>query len=240
MDVPVYNMQGDEVGSMPIDEAVLGGKVNPQLIKQAYVLYHANLRQGSARTRGRGEIKGSTRKIYKQKGTGRARHGNRKAPQFRSGGHAHEKSRGREGFRQAMPKKMRRKANLNALLAKLVDGELKIIDKIQQDAPSTKGMVAMLQALGIDRTVLLALPEGSIDCRLSARNIDDVTLCRSDQLTAWNLLNHRYVIVERAELEAYLAGPHTQTGKDAKIEPRGRQQDGDAGSSVDGRDGGAA
>ena len=223
MDVPVYNMKGESVGSMSIDEAMLGGSLNPQLIKQAYVCYHANQRQGSARTKGRGEVNGSTRKIYKQKGTGRARHGNKKAPQFRGGGHAREKRRTREDYRQTMPKKMRRKANLNALLAKFVDNEVKIVDSISFDSPSTKGMKGMLNALGIDRKVLLALPEGSVDARLSARNIDDVTMCRSDQLTAWNLLNSRYVIIEKAELEAYLAGPQTQTGKDAKLEPRGRK-----------------
>lgn len=223
MDVPVYNMNGESVGSMSIDEATLGGSLNPQLIKQAYVCYHANQRQGSARTKGRGEVNGSTRKIYKQKGTGRARHGNKKAPQFRKGGHAHEKRRTREDFRQTMPKKMRRKANLNALLAKLVDNEVKIVDSISFDSPSTKGMAGLLKALGIDRRVLVALPEGATNARLSARNIDDITLCRSDQLTAWNLLNSRYVIIEKAELEAFLAGPHTQTGKDAKVEPRGRQ-----------------
>lgn len=223
MDVPVYNMKGDSVGSMSIDEAMLGGSLNPQLIKQAYVCYHANQRQGSARTKGRGEVAGSTRKIYKQKGTGRARHGNKKAPQFRKGGHAHEKRRTREDFRQTMPKKMRRKANLNALLAKLVDNEVKIVDSISFNNPSTKGMAGLLKALGIDRRVLLALPEGAENARLSARNIDDVTMCRSDQLTAWNMLNSRYLIIEKAELEAFLAGPHTQTGKDAKLEPRGRR-----------------
>lgn len=223
MDVPVYNMQGDSVGSMSIDEAILGGSLNPQLIKQAYVCYHANTRQGSARTKGRGEVHGSTRKIYKQKGTGRARHGNKKAPQFRKGGHAHEKRRVREDYHLSMPKKMRRKANLNALLAKLIDNEVKIVDSLSFDSPSTKAMAGLLGALGINRTVLLALPEGATNARLSARNIDDVNLCRSDQLTAWNLLNSRFVIIEKAELEAFLAGPHTQVGKDAKLEPRGRQ-----------------
>ena len=223
MDVPVYNMKGDSVGSMSIDEAILGGSLNPQLIKQAYVCYHANQRQGSARTKGRGEINGSTRKIYKQKGTGRARHGNNKAPQFRKGGHAHEKRRTRVDYHMSMPKKMRRKANLNALLAKLIDNEVKIVDSISFDKPSTKGMASLLGALGINRTVLLALPEGAVDARLSARNIDDASTCRSDQLTAWNMLNNRFVIIEKAELEAFLAGPHTQTGKDAKTEPRGRQ-----------------
>ena len=121
MDVTVYNMQGAEVGTLKINEADLGGVVKPALIKQAYVRYHANLRQGSARTRSRHAVEGSTRKIYKQKGTGRARHGDKQAPIFRGGGHTFAKTRGREAFRQDMPKKMRRLANRNALLAKLVD-----------------------------------------------------------------------------------------------------------------------
>ena len=108
MEVPVYNMQGKEVGAMPIDEIALGETVNPQLIKQAYVRYHANRRQGSARSKSRGQIQGSTRKIYKQKGTGRARHGDKKPPQFRGGGHYKARRQTREDFRQDMPKKMRR------------------------------------------------------------------------------------------------------------------------------------
>src|SRR5690606_29910919 len=114
MDVPVYNMQGEQVGTMPIDEASLGGEVNPALIKQAVVMYHANLRQGSSKTKTRSEVEGSGKKIYKQKGTGRARHGDKYAPQFRGGGHAKAKNARREHFRQDMPKKMRRKANRNA------------------------------------------------------------------------------------------------------------------------------
>ncbi len=120
MDVPVYNMKGAQVGTFVIDEKSLGGEISPALIKQAYVRYHANTRQGSARTKNREAVEGATRKIYKQKGTGRARHGDKKVPQFKGGGHAHSKKRTREDYRLDMPKKMRRKANLNALLAKLV------------------------------------------------------------------------------------------------------------------------
>ncbi|MEZ6244118.1 MAG: 50S ribosomal protein L4 [Phycisphaerales bacterium] len=224
MDVPVYNMKGKEVGTISIDEIALGEKVNPSLIKQAYVRYHANKRQGSARTLNRGEVEGSTRKIYKQKGTGRARHGDKKPPQFRGGGHYKTKRQTREDFRLDMPKKMRRKANRNALLAKLQDNEVKVVDSIAFDSPKTKTFVEFLGALGIDQTALVALsPDGdkSANARLSVRNVEGVSTCRADQLNCFEMLNHRYLVIGKAELEAWLAGPSSQTGKDAKLAPMG-------------------
>ncbi len=225
MDVAVYNMQGQEVAKLKIDEGALGGKVNPALIKQAYVAYHANLRQGSSRTRNRHEVEGSTRKIYKQKGTGNARHGDRKANLFRGGGHGHSKKREREDFRLDMPKKMRRKANRNALLAKLVDNEVRVIDAITVKTPKTKAFESFLKAVKVDRSALVALspdPKAAAGARLAARNLDDVTLCRADQLTCFELLNHRYLVIGRGDLESWLKGPWSQVGKDAKIAPMGR------------------
>src|SRR3954464_10253908 len=153
MNVPVYNMQGNEVAKFSIDESTLGGEINASLIKQAYVRYHANLRQGSARTKNRTQVEGSTRKINKQKGTGNARHGDRKANLFKGGGHGHSKKRTREDYRLDMPKKMRRKANRNALLSKLVDNEVRIIDSIAFSEPRTKAFQEFLLGLKIDRTV---------------------------------------------------------------------------------------
>ena len=101
MDVAVYNSTGKKVGEMSIDEKALGGSINPPLIKQAYVMYHANLRQGSARSLNRGEVQGSSKKIYKQKGTGRARHGDKRPPQFRGGGHWKSSRRSRERGRSS-------------------------------------------------------------------------------------------------------------------------------------------
>lgn len=225
MDVPVYNMSGSEVGKLTIDEKSLGGEVNASLIKQAYVRYHANTRQGSSRTKNRRLVEGSTRKIYKQKGTGNARHGDRKANLFKGGGHGHSKTRTREDYRLDMPKKMKRKANRNALLAKLVDNEVRIIDHLEMTTPKTKDFTAFLEALKIDRTALVALPnEGdkAANARLSARNVDNVTLCRADQLTCFEMLNHRFLVIGKAELEAWLNGPSSQTGKDAKLNPMGR------------------
>jgi len=225
MDVPVYNMQGKETGSVSIDEAALGGVVNPALIKQAYVRYHANLRQGSARNKGRGDLTKTGKKWYKQKGTGRARHGDRKVPIMVGGGVTFAKRKKREDYRLDMPKKMRRKANRNALLAKLVDGEVKVIDSLQLDAPKTRAFIDLMASLGLDRGTLLALSgdaEKSRNARLSARNVDDITLCRADQLTAFEMLNHRYLVIGKDELEAWLAGPSSQTTKEAKVNPMGR------------------
>jgi len=227
MDVPVYNMQGESVGTMSIDEASLGGEVNPSLIKQAYVRYHANRRQGSSRTKSRSQIKGSTRKIYKQKGTGRARHGNKKANLFKGGGCAHSKTRTHADYRQEMPRKMRRKANRNALLSKVIDGEIRVMDSLAFGEPRTKAFEAMLSALKIDRRALVALsadPQSSRNARLSGRNCSDATLIRSCELTCFEMLNHRYLVIERGELEAWLSGVSSQTDKRARHEAMGRRE----------------
>lgn len=224
MDVAVYNMQGERVGVMPIDEASLGEFVNPALIKQAYVHYHANLRQGSSRTKNRSLVARTSKKLYKQKGTGNARHGDKTAPLFKGGAHAHSKKRTREDYRLDMPTKMKRKANRNALLAKLIDNEVKIVDGLAMATPKTSAFVEFLGKLSVDRTALVALPsdpERSKNTRLSARNVESVTLTPAQQLTAFDLLNHRYLVIDKAELEAWLTGPSSQTGKDAKVAPKG-------------------
>lgn len=221
MVVPVLNKQGAQVGTVSIDEQSLGGEVKPALIKQAYVMYHANRRQGSSRTRNRREVEGSTKKLYKQKGTGNARHGDRKVNLMKGGGHAHSKKRVREDYRLEMPKKMRRKANRNALLAKLVDNEVRIIDDLAFKAAKTKDVVTFLEAIKVDKTALLAVPTEAGQTRLAAQNIETVTLTRPDQLTAFEMLNHRFLIIGKADLEAWLKGPSSQTDKSAKVTPMG-------------------
>jgi large subunit ribosomal protein L4 len=221
MVVPVLNKQGAQVGTFSIDEASLGGEVRPALIKQAYVRYHANLRQGSARTKNRREVEGSTKKLYKQKGTGNARHGDRKVNLMKGGGHAHSKKRTREDYRLDMPKKMRRKANRNALLAKLVDSEVRIIDDLSFTEPKTGAFAEFLSAIKVDKSALVAVADENQNARRAARNLDEVTLARPDQLTCWNLLNHRFLVIGKKDLEAWLKGPSSQIGKDAKVNPLG-------------------
>ncbi len=237
MDVPVYNMQGAEVGTMSIDEAALSASyrddgLNPELIKQAYVMYHANRRQGSARTKGRSEIAGSTKKMYKQKGTGRARHSTNKVSQFKGGGRAFAKKQQREDYHLDMPRKMRRKANRNALLSKILGSEqfgseIRVIDDLKMDQPKTKDFVSFIDSLNLDRSALVVLSsegEKSDAIRMSARNVGDVELCPIEQMTCFEMLNHRYLVIGKSELEAWLTGPSSQTSKSARLDPMGRQE----------------
>lgn len=215
MDVPVYTMSGESAGTVAIDEIALGESINADLLKQAFVMYHANKRQGSARTRNRALGSRTGKKWYKQKGTGNARHGDKNAPIFAGGGHAHNKTRTREDYRKSMPKKMRRKANRNALLAKLVDQEVKVVDGLAFDKPRTKDFANFLKAVGIDASALVAVgKDGTNDnTRRSARNVENVTLCSVDQLNTYDMLNNRYLVIDKSELEAWLAGPSSQTTK---------------------------
>jgi large subunit ribosomal protein L4 len=214
IELPIYNKQGKKVDTLAVDEAQLGSEVRPVLLKQAYVMFHANRRQGSARTRSRGMVAGSTRKLYRQKGTGNARMGARRTVIRKGGGVAFAKDKPREAYRQTMPKRQRRLANRNALLAKLVDNEVKCVDSLSFDAPRTGEFRAMLDALGVDRTCLVALDPANRNAALSARNLDDVDTLRIAQLNAFELLNHRYLVVDRASLEAFLDGSAWSNGAD--------------------------
>ncbi|MCC6681041.1 MAG: 50S ribosomal protein L4 [Phycisphaeraceae bacterium] len=200
--IPVHNLSGQQVASIDVDEQLLGGEVRPALLKQAYVRYHANRRQGSAATRNRGRVEGSTKKLYRQKGTGNARRGPIRTNIMRGGGVAFAKLP--RSFRQDMPIRMRRLANRNALLAKAVDGEIKIIDKLTFDKPSTKQFASLLTALKIDRSCLIALADTRDSTARSARNLDNVSLTQIDRLNAFDLLNHRYVLADQAAFEGYL------------------------------------
>ena len=154
IELPILNSEGKQVDVLKIDEAVLGGEIRHALLKQAYVVTHGNQRQGSARTKSRGSVEGSTRKLYKQKGTGNARVGASRVPNRKGGGVTFAKTRTREDFRTDLTKKMRRLANRNALLAKLVDNEVKCIDTLSYGEPSTKNFAGLLKKVGVDRTCL--------------------------------------------------------------------------------------
>jgi large subunit ribosomal protein L4 len=220
MEIPVLNMDGRSVGTMTVDEQSLGGEVNPALLKQAFVMYHANTRQGSARTKSRGLVEGSTRKLYKQKGTGNARMGPARTPNRKGGGRAHAKRRTREDYHLDMPRKMKRKANRNALLAKLIDNEVKVLESFEMTEPKTRGVVDMLGKLGVNRSCLVAVQPENTNVRLAARNVEDVTVCNAQQLTCWEMLNHRFMVISKSDLEAWLAGPSSHTDRTGSRTPK--------------------
>ncbi len=201
--IPIYDLAGKQTGALDVDEALLGGEIRPALLKQAYVRSHANRRQGSAASRTRAQVHGSGKKMYKQKGTGNARAGDKRSNIRRGGGHAFAKAP--RSFRQGMPDKMRQLANRNALLAKAVDQEIKLIDGLSFDKPSTKQFNTLLSALEINRTCLVAMKDTRDPAGVSARNIDDVDLTRVDQLNVFDVLNHRFLIADKGAFETYLA-----------------------------------
>ncbi|MSR44957.1 MAG: 50S ribosomal protein L4 [Phycisphaerales bacterium] len=204
IDLPIYSHDGKKVDSIQIDPAMLGGEVRCALLKQAYVAVHLNQRQGSARTKSRGAVHGSTRKLYKQKGTGNARAGASRTPIRKGGGVAFAKTRTREDLRSSLPKKMRRLANRNALLAKLVDGEVKCFEHLNFATPKTETFAALLGVVGIDRTCLIVLDAANDGARQSAGNLPYSSTIRVDQLNVFAVLNHRYMVIDRATLTAFI------------------------------------
>ena len=204
IDIPVYSVDGNEVDKVQVDPALLGGAVRPALLKQAFVAGHANRHQGTAANRGRGAKEGSGRKLFRQMGTGRARRGSIRTHILRGGGVAFAKQP--KSWRQAMPNKMRRLANRTAVLSKIADGELKVVDRFEFDPPSTKRFAAVLNALAIDRSCLFAVDPDQDNTILSARNIPDCELIRPDQLNTYDLLTHRFVLIDQPTLQRYLDG----------------------------------
>src|SRR3954470_15042897 len=136
IEVPVFNQSGEKVSTIKVDEAKLGGEVRKELLKQALVMYHANQRQGTVRTLARGEVEGSTRKIFRQKGTGNARQGTIRQPVRKGGGHAKQKRP--KDWRQSMPKQARRLARNSAILSKIQSNDIRVLDKIDLAEPKTK------------------------------------------------------------------------------------------------------
>lgn len=204
IEIPVYNQAGDKVSSIQVDEAKLGGpEINASLLKQALVMYHANQRQGTVRTQARGEVAGSTRKLYKQKGTGNARTGGIRNPIKVGGGHAKQKRP--KDWRQTMPKKARQLARNQALLSKIQSNDIAVLDAIKLDAPKTKTVAGLFKKLGIDRSVLVAIDGKNPTLEKSARNIDRTTLTTVSQLNVWDILRNRKLVITKAGLESILA-----------------------------------
>src|ERR1041384_3603927 len=145
IEVPVWNIEGKQVGTFSVDEALLGSEVRPALLKQAIVRHHANQRQGTVATKDRGEVEGSTKKLYAQKHTGNARRGNIRTNVMKGGGMAFGKRP--RNFRQDMPLKQRRLARNNAILSKILSGNLKLTESLTFAGPKTKEVVRVLKAL---------------------------------------------------------------------------------------------
>lgn len=207
MKVSVLNMAGEEVGNVDLPAAIFEAKINRDLMHQALVRQLANARLGTHKTKGRSEVNRTTAKAYRQKGTGRARHGSRRAPIFVGGGVAHG-PRPRK-YTKDMPRKMRRAALRSALSVKAGNGDLVLLDEIHMDAPKTKEVVAMLSRVAGSESALVLLPERHENFEKSARNLPDVKTLRANYLNIRDLLGYNKIIMPLAALAVitnFLAG----------------------------------
>ncbi len=211
--VPVFNMQGERTGELEIDPAVLGGRVRPRLIKQAIVAFLDHQRQQSSRTKGRADVQGSTRKIYRQKGTGNARAGNLRTGLRRGGGRTFAK-RGPRSVK-GLPKKMRRLARDSAILAKIQAEDVLVVEDFECSQPKTKVLSGMLSALGVDKGCLVALHERSRDVYLSGRNIPRTDIRLVEELTAYEVLRRRKLLLTKPAFERLRGDSDSQPAADA-------------------------
>jgi large subunit ribosomal protein L4 len=199
MKVPVMNMAGEEVNSVELPETIFAAKVNNGLMHQALVRQMANARLGTHKAQERGEVTKSTRKIYRQKGTGNARHGSRRAPIFVGGGVAHGPKPRK--YTKKMPRKMRRAALRSALSVKASNGDILLLDDISMDMPKTKEMVALMDRLGADGSALLLLAERNENVELSARNLTAVKALRAGYINIRDLLGYQKLVMPLAALD---------------------------------------
>jgi large subunit ribosomal protein L4 len=188
----VYNREGKEVDSLQVDEALFGSSVRYALLKQALVMYHANKRVGTAATKSRGMVEGSTRKLYRQKGTGNARAGTVRTNIRKGGGVAFAKQA--RDFGQDMPVKQRRLAKNSAILAKLLSNNVVVIDELKLDKPRTRDFVNILNNLKIDRSCIVAVPEYDDVLYKSLRNVPKVDMLAVADLNAWDICNRQKLL----------------------------------------------
>lgn len=196
IELPVYNQQGQKVETVNVDESLFGSIVRRRLLQQAIVMYQANRRQGTATTKSRGMVDGSTRKIYRQKGTGRARMGNLRTCLRRGGGVAFAKVP--RDFSKKMPKKAKRLAKNSALLAKMLDQQLVLVDQLSIDQPKTKAVVNMLSALKVASSCLIGLEDYDKNIQLSVRNIPRTEVMAVEDFNALDILTHKMVVVTKS------------------------------------------
>jgi len=214
MNLAVYDMTGKQVGSYEVDPAELAPRVSKQLLHDAVVMYEANQRQGTQKTKTRGEVAGSTRKLYRQKGTGNARAGASRSGTRRGGGHIFAKRPRDFGWR--MPRKALQAATRMALASRIAHEEVKLLDTLPAEAsagagPRTAVVARMLAALGLDETTVLVAPErhDAVFWK-SARNIAGVSVKPVGDLNAWAILRPRAILMTTAAIDAFRAAARTE------------------------------
>ena len=206
MKVKVYNQKGEEVGTTVLPKEVFEREINPDLIHQVAVCMMANQRHPWAHTKDRGEVSGGGRKPWRQKGTGRARHGSIRSPIWVGGGVAHG-PRKEKKYKKRIPKRMKRQALLSVLSGKVKDNELVVLDKLEIDTPKTKKMAEIIKNLKekakvIEKnSLLIAIPKKDDNIIRSAYNIPKVEVIEARNLNVLELLKYKYLVLPKDSIK---------------------------------------
>ncbi|MDD5236660.1 MAG: 50S ribosomal protein L4 [Candidatus Omnitrophica bacterium] len=193
--LPIYNMQGDEIDKLSLDQKVFDGEVNPSAVYQAVLMYRANQRRGLAATKTRGEVSGGGKKPWKQKGTGRARVGSTRSPLWRHGGvifGPHPRD-----FSYSIPEKIKRLALRSSLNAKLLENNFLIIDEVKLSNHKTKEVAKILGKLKVKKDALLLLEKIDNDVKLAARNIPHLKMDLAKNTNVYDVLNSEKLIITK-------------------------------------------
>ena len=199
MQVPVLNTQGEAVGEAELQDSIFGLEPNVPVMHQALLRQLANARLGTHKTKKRKDVRGGGRKPWRQKGTGRARQGSIRSPQWRGGGTVFGPQP--RSYTQKMPRKMRRLAYRSALSVKAQDGQLVLLDDLQMESPQTSGMLDILDRLEVNSSALILLPQQNENVEKSVNNIPDVKILRAGYLNVRDLLNYDYLLMPLASLK---------------------------------------
>ena len=199
--IPVYNMSGVQVETFDLDERELANHINIQLLHEAVVMYQANLRQGSAKTKSRAEVHGAKKKMYRQKGTGNARAGHRRSGVRRGGGHIFALTP--RDFSYRLPRKALQTATRMALLSKIDKSNLILLDELSITEIKTKKMVELLANLRVDTSVLVATDAYDMNAYKSGRNIPRTTVLPATELNAHQILKPQKVVMTKKALESF-------------------------------------
>ena len=192
MQVPVYNLNGEVVEQIELNQTIFNLPFNRAVVHQAMVRQLANGRQGTASTKTRGEVSGSTRKLYPQKHTGRARRGDIKSPMLRGGGIVFgPKPR---TYRQSMPKKMGRLALKCLLSAKVREGNIRLVRELDFEGPKTKDMIKVLSSLGVDSSTLILTAQSTPNVVKSAANLPVVKVLPAALINVLDLLSYEMLV----------------------------------------------
>jgi large subunit ribosomal protein L4 len=191
--IPVYNLEGEVVEHIEVSDEVFAVPFNEAVVHQALVQQQANARQGTVSTKTRSEVSGSTKKLYRQKGTGLARAGSRRSPLRRGGGIVFGPRP--RSYQQAMPKKMRQLALRCVLSTKVGDGELTVLEQLKFEEPKTKEMARILANLGVDSSALIVTVEPEENVIKSARNLAGIKTLPANLLNIVDILSHKRLLM---------------------------------------------